>query len=194
MATYHHGDLRAALVEAADAALEAGGPEALSLRDLAKTLGVSTAAPYRHFADRGALLAEVAMRGFERLNRDYAKAAAEPDARTALRETARAYLGLAFSRPGMFRLMFDSDILRPGAPPSLYAAAGAAWTSLSTAVARADPEADDVTIRCRTITGWSTLHGFIALVQGGRLRGFMTEPLTEAELLEAVIDKTLDAS
>jgi len=46
-------------------------------------------------------------------------------------------------------------------------------------------------LKRRTITGWSTLHGFIALVQGGRLRGFMTEPLTEAELVEAILDKTL---
>lgn len=192
MAGYHHGDLKAALVEAADAALEAGGPEAVSLRDLAKTLGVSTAAPYRHFADRKALLAEVATRGFERLNRDYAKAAAGPDPRSALRETARAYLSLAFGRPGMFRLMFDSDVLGPGAPPALLQAAGLAWTSLASAVARADPQADDVTIKRRTITGWSTLHGFIALVQGGRLKGFMTEPLSEGELVEAVIEKTLE--
>lgn len=188
---YHHGDLRSALVQAADAAVEAGGPEAVSLRELAKALGVSTAAPYRHFADRRALLSEVAALGFERLNRDYEAAAANPDARAALRDTARVYLGLAFDRPGLFRLMFDSDLLGPGAPTRLTEPAGAAWTALHAAVARANPDADVATVKRRTITGWSTLHGFIALQQGGRLKGFMTEPLTEAELVEAVIEKTL---
>ena len=190
---YHHGELRSALVEAAAVAVEAGGPEAVSLRELVKALGVSTAAPYRHFADRRALLAEVAALGFEQLNHDYETAAQDPDPRTALRETARVYLGLAFRRPGLFRLMFDSDLLAAGAPPRLTEAAGAAWAALYAAVARADPGADTVTIKRRTITGWSTLHGFITLVQGGRLRGFMTEPLTEAELVEAVIEKTLTA-
>ena len=191
---YHHGDLRAALLAAAAAAVEAGGPEAVSLRDLAQSLGVSTAAPYRHFADRRALLAEVAALGFADLRDAYARAqAAAPDPRTALRETARAYLTLAFGRPGLFRLMFASDLVGAAdAPMSLLAPAGEAWEGLYRAVAAAGPGADLATVKRRAITGWSTLHGFIALVQGGRLRGFMTEPLSEAELLEAVLDKSLD--
>jgi AcrR family transcriptional regulator len=190
---YHHGDLHAALIAAAQAAVEAGGPEAVSLRDLAQSLGVSTAAPYRHFHDRRALLAEVAARGFVDLNAAYAKAqASAPDPRTALRETARAYLTLAFGRPGLFRLMFASDLVGAAdAPASLLAPAGEAWEGLYRAVAAIDPAADLATIKRRAITGWSTLHGFITLVQGGRLKGFMTEPLSEAELLEAVLDKTL---
>ena len=189
---YHHGDLRAALVEAASAAIAAGGPEAVSLRDLAKTLGVSTAAPYRHFADRRALLSEVAERGFVQLTRDYERVAGEhADPVAAQRETARLYLGLAFRKPGLFRLMFDSDLLGPGASAGLLEAAGASWAALCASVGRIDPQADLATVKRRTITGWSTLHGFIALVQGGRLKGFMTEPLTEAELVEAILDKTL---
>jgi len=189
---YHHGDLREALVGAAQAVLETGGPEALSLRDLAQTLGVSTAAPYRHFADRRALLAEVAAKGFADLNSAYAHAQAEAATpMAAMRETARAYLTLAFGRPGLFRLMFGTDILGADAPPALIATAGEAWESLFRAVHALDPAADVATVKRRAITGWSTLHGFIALVQGGRLKGFMTEPLTEAELLEAILDKTL---
>lgn len=190
---YHHGDLKAALVRAATAAVERGGPEAVSLRDLAEQLGVSRAAPYRHFADRRALLAEVAARGFAELTLAYDRARAEAaaDPRAALRGTSRAYLGLAFGRPGLFRLMFDSDLLGPDAPPSLLQPAREAWESLRAAVAGADPGADTATINRRTITGWSTLHGFIALTQGGRLKAFMTEPLSESDLLESVIDKTL---
>jgi AcrR family transcriptional regulator len=189
---YHHGDLRAALVQAASEALASGGPEAVSLRDLAKTLGVSTAAPYRHFADRRALLSEVAARGFEQLTRDYLRVTAEnPDPVKGQREMARLYLGLGLRHPGLFRLMFDSDLLGPGAPANLLAAAGAAWQALYASVSRMDPHAGEAVLKRRTITGWSTLHGFITLLQGGRLRGFMTEPLTEAELVEAILDKTL---
>lgn len=189
---YHHGDLRAALIQAAGAAVDVAGPDAVSLRDLAQSLNVSTAAPYRHFADRTALLAEVAADGFVALTEAYARAKADnPDPKVVLKETARAYLALAFQHPGRFRLMFGSDILGPGAPQRLLDAAAAAWAGLHGAVAAADPTAEIAVIKRRTITGWATLHGFITLVQGGRLRGFMTEPLTEVELLEAVLEKTL---
>ena len=192
---YHHGDLRAALIAAALAAVEAGGPDVVSLRDLAQSLGVSTAAPYRHFPDRRALLSEVAAIGFNDLAAAYARAQAEtPDPVTAVRETARAYLALAFGRPGLFKLMFATDLVDAAdAPASLLQPAQAAWEGLYRAVAVADPTADAATTTRRAITGWSTLHGFITLVQGGRLKGFMTEPLTEAELLEAVLDKTFKA-
>lgn len=193
---YHHGDLRAALIAAAQAAVEAGGPEAVSLRDLAQSLGVSTAAPYRHFADRRALLAEVAARGFTDLNAAYAKAqASHPEPWAALRETARAYLTLAFERPGLFRLMFASDLVGAAdAPASLLTPAAEAWQSLYSAVAATDPAVDLATVKRRAVTGWSTLHGFVTLSQGGRLRSFMTEPLTQAELVEAVLDKALSES
>jgi AcrR family transcriptional regulator len=190
---YHHGDLRAALIRAALEAVEAGGPDAVSLRDLALKLGVSTAAPYRHFADRRALLAEVAAIGFTELTTSYARAqTSAPDSLAAMRETARAYLTLAFGRPGLFKLMFASDIVDANPPASLLAPAAAAWEGLFQAVGALDPAADPATVKRRAITGWSTLHGFITLVQGGRLKGFMTEPLTEAELLEAILDKTLN--
>jgi AcrR family transcriptional regulator len=189
---YHHGDLRAALLEAAGRALEAGGPEAVSLRDLAKGLGVSTAAPYRHFADRRALLSDVAARGFAQLAEDYARVAAtHPEPLAALRETGRVYLDLAFRQPGLFRLMFATDLLGPGASPGLLQAGGAAWDALYAAVAAVDPQADQAVLKRRTITGWSTLHGFVTLAHGSRLKDFMVEPLTQDDLVEAILDKTL---
>ena len=192
---YHHGDLRTALVEAAYGVVARGGPEALSLRELAQSLEVSSGAPYRHFPDRQALLAEVAARGFAELTEAYDRAqTGAPDAHAAMRETARAYLALAFSSPGLFRLMFGSDILGAHAPPDLLQRAAEAWEALYRAVAALDPGADEATMKRRAITGWSTLHGFIALVQGGRLKSFMTEPLTEAELMDAILDKTLSES
>ena len=189
---YHHGDLRKALVRAARDAVETGGPEAVSLRELAQTLGVSTAAPYRHFRDRRALLAAVAAQGFAELAESYRRArAGAPEPMTAMRETARVYLALAFGKPGLFRLMFASDLLSGTPPQSLIAPAAEAWEELCRAVAAMDPTADARSVKRRAVTGWSTLHGFVTLAQGGRLRSFMPEPLTEAELLEAILDKSL---
>lgn len=191
--SYHHGDLRAALIATAEAVVARDGPEALSLRDLAQSLGVSTAAPYRHFADRRALLDQVSARGFAELAATYARIQAEAASPlAAMRETSRAYLTLAFGRPGLFRLMFASEPLGPASAPELLEAANAAWAGLYGAVAALNPGADEATIKRRTITGWATLHGFIGLVQGGRLKGFMTEPLSEGDLLEAIIDKTIN--
>ena len=187
---YHHGDLRAALVQAALAAVDAGGPEAVSLRELAEQLGVSPAAPYRHFPDRRALLTEVAALGFTELAAAYATVqGAAPNPLAALRETARVYLNLAFRRPGLFRLMFDSDLLDDSAPPTLLQPAGEAWEGLRRAVAGADPGASARDISRRTLQGWSTLHGFVALTRGARLKTFMIDPLSEPELIEAILDK-----
>jgi AcrR family transcriptional regulator len=190
---YHHGDLRTALIEAAMAVVAREGAEALSLRELAQSLGVSTAAPYRHFADRRALLDQVAARGFAELAATYDRIQAEASApMAAMRETSRAYLTLAFGRPGLFRLMFAGEPLGAASAPALLQAANEAWDGLYRAVAALDPGADEATLKRRTITGWATLHGFIGLVQGARLKGFMTEPLTEGELLEAILDKTIN--
>jgi AcrR family transcriptional regulator len=190
---YHHGDLRTGLIEAAQAIVARDGAETLSLRELAQTLGVSTAAPYRHFPDRRALLDQVAARGFAELAATYARIQAEaPSPLAAMRETARAYLTLAFGRPGLFRLMFAGEPLGPASAPDLLTAANAAWEGLYQAVAALNPGGDVATIKRRTITGWATLHGFIGLVQGGRLKSFMTEPLSEADLMEAILDKTIN--
>lgn len=191
---YHHGDLRAALVRAGLEAVEQGGPEAVSLREIAASLGVSRAAPYRHFTDRRALLAAIAAEGFEDLTAAYGQAlgsAVEPV--NGLRRVARAYLTLAFTRPGLYRLMFDSDILGADAPEALTAQSAAVFQALARAVADADPAADARALKLRAVTGWAALHGFISLVQARRLKGSMVEPLTEAEMVEAVIDQALAA-
>lgn len=106
MATYHHGDLRPALLRAAAKILEKEGSDAVSLRDLARRAGVSHTAPYRHFPDRRALLAALAEEGFAQL-------AAELEGRP-WREQAVAYVRFAIANPERFRLMFT----RP-APPAL---------------------------------------------------------------------------
>ena len=118
--TYHHGDLANALLDAALALVEHDGAEAVSLRELAQSLGVSRAAPYRHFADRDALLAAVAARGFEDLIVVSEAALDGPgDGRTRLQAFGRAYFDFAARRPGLYRLMFESDFLNRNPPPAV---------------------------------------------------------------------------
>jgi AcrR family transcriptional regulator len=186
---YHHGDLRQTLIRAATVVIEQGGAEALSLRGLAEQAGVSRAAPYRHFTDRDDLLAEVAARGFEDLNAGYEAALASPgDGKARLRAASLVYVDFAERRPGLFKLMFESDLLAPGAEPAvMIPAANQSYYLLWRAIEGADPAADDKTVKARTITMWSTIYGFLALDRAGRFKRFMTEPLTREEIVEAVI-------
>ena len=98
MSTYHHGDLRAALLKAAARTLEKDGPDAISLRDLARSADVSHNAPYRHFADRRALLAALADEGYQQLLHELE---GKP-----WREQAVAYVRFALANPERFKLMF----------------------------------------------------------------------------------------
>ena len=102
--TYHHGNLRAALLARAEEALAAG--EDLSLRELARRAGVSHAAPRRHFADKQALLDALAEDGFERLGALLASAAVGEDFSARLLGFARAYVGFAVEHAALLELMF----------------------------------------------------------------------------------------
>jgi len=106
--SYHHGDLRRVLIDAALAAIVEVGPENLSLRDLARRAGVSPAAPYRHFPDRDALLAAVAAECAERLGNAMQAAMARSEGRPPLaqyRATGVAYVRFAVEHPAHFRVM-----------------------------------------------------------------------------------------
>src|SRR5829696_9641836 len=124
---YHHGSLRPALLEAAERALERGGIQALSLRELAREIGVSHAAPRRHFAGKQALLDALAEDGFERLGTELRGALADADGFDArLLAFARAYVQFATEHAALLELMFAGKH-RPGAAPSLRAAADRAF-------------------------------------------------------------------
>src|ERR1700756_1049408 len=105
---YHHGDLRDALVQAALKEAELGGPEAVSIKALAAKLGVSQPAPYRHFADRDALLQAVTAEAFRQFNAILRKAIDVPSKRSKLSRFAQAALDFGLRRNGIYRLMFAS--------------------------------------------------------------------------------------
>src|ERR1700761_5131951 len=105
-ATYHHGDLRAACVHAARELLEEGGEAELSLRAVARRAGVSPAAPYRHYADREALVSAVAAVGYQELAERLAAAHPAPSTPDQLASVAVAYVEFALERPALFPIMF----------------------------------------------------------------------------------------
>lgn len=112
---FHHGNLRAVLLDEAERVLRERGLDALSLRDLAREAGVSHAAPRKHFADRNALLDALAERGFIRLAHEIRTAASRErkDFRRAPHAAASAYLRFAVSEPALLDLMFAAKVDSP---------------------------------------------------------------------------------
>ncbi|MDA3623922.1 TetR/AcrR family transcriptional regulator [Saccharopolyspora sp. WRP15-2] len=104
--TYHHGDLRAACLRAARELLEESGNAGLSLRAVARRAGVSATAPYRHYADRDALLSAVAAEGYRELAEQLVAAHPSPVTPDDFAEIAVAYVRFALAHPALFRVMF----------------------------------------------------------------------------------------
>jgi AcrR family transcriptional regulator len=170
---YHHGNLRQALVDAALGLVETKGAAALTLRAAARRAGVSQAAPYRHFADKEALLASVAEEGFRAMAaamRDAMTAAgAEPLAR--FHAQGQAYVAFALGHPAHVRVMFGREVADRSAHPGLKDAAAATFRLLVDAIAEVqraglvragDPEE-------MAVSAWSMVHGFSALLIDGQL-------------------------
>lgn len=157
--TYHHGDLREALIRAGRTILEKDGVEALTLRACARKAGVSHAAPQHHFATVAELLAEISATGFE----DFVIAldkGAEREATPMAKLTAMAlsYVVFAQTRPAIYQLMFAAPA--PVKSERLQKAMTAAWNQLADGVtAAAGPE--DVNAKATLV--WSLVHGFAML-------------------------------
>jgi AcrR family transcriptional regulator len=156
MSTYHHGDLRAALLRASGKVLEKEGIAGLSLRDVARRAGVSHNAPYRHFPDRDALLAALAAEGFERLG--------EAMSAQTGREMGEAYVRFALEHPQRFRLMFGGT-LGLGKYPELRAAADAAYQLLVLAFK------DLPRPELAAAGAWALVHGLSHLLLDGHFSG-----------------------
>lgn len=175
---YHHGDLRRALLAAAEAELAEKGAEGFSLRGCARRAGVSHAAPAHHFGDAAGLLAALAAEGFQRFlatmrSRVEAADGNDPDAR--LIASGLGYIEFARANPALFRLMFSSDRPDPG-DEGLRQAAGAAFDYLGKAaghLAGAEPMATSRGRR-QVAALWAMAHGLADLLLSQRM-GFLTE-------------------
>lgn len=161
--SYHHGNLRKALLDAADALLTEHGVQGLTLREVARAAQVSHAAPYHHFAGLDDLLAAVAARSFEQLGAAMERAARNGDAHAALLDICEAYVAHACAHPAQFRLMFGPLLARQAAFPDYARAAQATFAQLlSTAERFAPGEAAAL-----ALSGWSLAHGFASLAIDG---------------------------
>lgn len=160
------GDLRRALVDAAVATLDEVGADRLSLREVARRIGVSHAAPAHHFGDRTGLLTAVATQGFERFTThlDASLRAAPDDPVEALVALARAYAEFAEHQPGSFDVMFRPALLRTD-DPAYAAAAAAAYAVLRRLVDRCQRAGwhADADNRALTNAAWGLAHGLTVL-------------------------------
>jgi len=185
---YHHGNLREALIRAALDLIAEKGPAGFTFADAARWAGVSSAAPYRHFRDRQALLADVARRGFElfeeRLN--YAWNEGSPDPFVAFENVGRAYLAFAREEPAFYSAMFEAGLPFDG-DPGLREAADRAFAVLRRAAdafcARLPADRRPPALMM-SLHLWALAHGIASLfarADAGRRR----LPMSPEELLEA---------
>lgn len=175
-AGYHHGNLKEALVSAARVLILEKGPHGFSLIEAARLADVSPAAPYRHFKDREALLAEVARRGYEKFSDQLEKAWAggKPDRVTAFKRLGHAYLDFALTEKAYYAAMFQAG-LSAAANPDLQEAADRAYQSLAvvtdTLVTEQDAATENATTRVPPeaifFHIWSLAHGAATLRHGG---------------------------
>jgi AcrR family transcriptional regulator len=167
---YHHGNLRETLLQGALRAIAEVGPAAFTLREVARRAGVSHNAPYRHFRDKDALLAAVAVQGFRELTR----AMREPDqsplnALDKLKRSGLAYVAFAVRRPEHFTVMFDAPV-STSSDPEYTQASQEAFNTLVNYIRVCQEEGQLPTGNTmeRALYAWSLVHGIAKLAVAGR--------------------------
>jgi AcrR family transcriptional regulator len=184
--SYHHGDLRQALIEAGELLLAERGVEGFSLRECARRAGVSASAPAHHFGNATGLLTAIATLGFEGLATaiEAALGRAGPSPRARLQAIGHAYIAYALAHPARFRVVFGSLPLdRDDA--ALLAARKRAYELLATSIAALPGGAARPrdSAKADLVLAWSTVHGFACLALDGQL------PLGDAKDRAAALRK-----
>lgn len=174
--TYHHGDLRAALLEAADAMLDEEDAGAISLREVARRAGVSATATYRHFQDKQALLAALAVKGFM----DFGKAIlqATKNAENPLAAIGQAYVRFALERPGRFRLMYGPAITDRSKHPELQTVLQRIQQGFAKNLEDRKDLGEDSAVASLRL--WCMVHGLSQLLLDGMLQGHDPVQLAQA--------------
>ena len=181
--TYHHGDLRAALLDAGLRLLAERTADDVSLREMAREVGVSATAVYRHFPDKGALMSALAQEGLVRLAAAQHQAAeAAGGGAAGFGATGRAYVRFALANPALFRLIFSSpapaDLLQRGPEHS----SDAITFLKANAAGQVRPGADERVVEAVALQAWSVAHGLAMLMLDGQVPAD-----------DALIDKVLGA-
>ncbi|MEQ1671936.1 MAG: TetR/AcrR family transcriptional regulator [Hyphomicrobium sp.] len=192
---YHHGNLREALIKAALDLIAQKGPSGFSFAEAARAAGVSPAAPYRHYRDREALMADVAARGFAAFEARLTAAwnGGKPDVRTAFNRLGRAYLDFARREPAQYSAMFESG-LAFAAFPELHTAGDRAFDVLKNACAAlvaTMPEGKRPPVMMMALHIWALSHGIASLfARGDGARRPI--PMPPEDLLDAAVLLYLD--
>ncbi|WP_020681335.1 TetR/AcrR family transcriptional regulator [Marinobacterium rhizophilum] len=171
---YHHGELRPALIDAANAIIRDGGIEGLSMRRLADQVGVSRTAPYHHFKDKNALLCAIAEIGFEaqdRMIREILDVEDDASSQALFTRWVRAYIRFANDNPQTYDLMYGKEIWKRGSPtPSLQQISKASFRLWVDLVERMQRQrvlpADHCALRTAQAS-WAALHGLARLLIDG---------------------------
>jgi AcrR family transcriptional regulator len=181
-ATYHHGDLRAALIRAADEIIAEGGIESFSLRSAAQRAGVSPGAPAHHFGSAKGLVTEVALLAYERLDQSLERITHSEDVVLEVRALSRAFIGFALEHPGHFRLMFRNELVNR-ADPRFYETSGKSGMRLRLAIAayhgKTDVNLDRFEDAADMLTGLATLQGLATLVLEEKADHFFNNATSE---------------
>lgn len=171
---YHHGELRPALIDAANAIIRDGGIEGLSMRRLADQVGVSRMAPYHHFKDKNALLCAIAEIGFEaqdRMIREILDVEDDASSQALFTRWVRAYIRFANDNPQTYDLMYGKEIWKRGGPtPSLQQISKASfrlWVDLVERMQRQRVLPADHSALRTAQASWAALHGLARLLIDG---------------------------
>lgn len=191
---YHHGDLKAALIRAADEILAEQGLAGFSLREAARRAGVSPAAPTHHFGGSAGLLSEVAALGFEELAR-HLQVGGDASPTQRLRMQGVGYVRFALAHPGRFQLMFRKDLV--SAEHVALREAGARALAQLEGTIRAmrairPEQALDSQGRAVLLAAWSMVHGFAHLALDGKLAQMQAGAAPE-DLLTGVLPEMLQS-
>lgn len=193
--SYHHGNLREALLSAAVDSIREQGAENLSLRALARVVGVSQTAPYRHFADKNGLLVELARQTFDELSRVTSERI-DPALNCAenLLRAGEAYLRYAIANPEKYRLIFGSSITQREQYPQLQTAARSAFNVLLQLMAEGAQRGEFLPTEPMLLANncWSSIHGFALLTIDG-VFARKEQPLGFDDMLRVHLQMTLRA-
>lgn len=185
--SYHHGNLRQALVDATAGLIPETGPLAFTLTEAARRAGVSAAAPYRHFKGRDELLEEVALQGFEDFARRLERAfdGGRPRPLTAFMRMGQAYLDFAAARPGHYMAMFEAGLSIAGNADLAASSERAQQVLIGAAEILARPLPPDRRPPARMVANhiWALSHGVVELFSRGKPGG--RSPVSPAEMLES---------
>ncbi len=178
---YHHGDLRSALVEEALRQLETGEPAVLSLREIAREVGVSATAVYRHFPDKDSLMGALSQHGFELLATRQRAVLTRVRGNSGFAVLGRAYVRFALSNPGLYRLMFAHH--RHAGEALSGGSDGSAARMLREQIAFAlGPAATEPKVLVTALRAWSLVHGLSMLILDRQV---------DREVGEAMIDMVI---